>query len=287
MRCARSFVLASTLVALNNGLLSPPEGFRSRENLQELGVQNLLQAEAATSPAHPGASVWLGAQWFKQTLDHFKRGENVETFDQKYFVDDTHYDGSGPIILYINGEAPLYSAPGGSSFTGYMAQQMKAMIVALEHRFYGDSHPFSDMSTSSLRYLNSAQAPLPHPPPTTLHGHASLAAAQSDRPSPCLQALLDLRKFRLTYDQQLVRCHPPQKPHTTASGPSLGCMPTAVTLTRVPLLGTNAGPAARRHAPQVGGGRGLLCRLARRVVAPPLPPPLRCCACLLRPDRGE
>jgi pimeloyl-ACP methyl ester carboxylesterase len=117
--------------------------------------------------------VWLGAQWFKQTLDHFKRGDNTDTFDQKYFVDDTHYDGNGPIILYINGEAPLYSAPGGSSFTGYMAAQMKAMVVALEHRFYGDSHPFSDMSTSSLRYLNGAQA------------------------------LLDLRKFRLSYDQQL------------------------------------------------------------------------------------
>jgi len=154
------------------GLLSPPGGGRSRQNLQELGAQNLLQV-TPTAPGQPGASVWLGAQWFKQTLDHFKRGDNGDTFDQKYFVDDTHYDGSGPIILYINGEAPLYSAPGGSSFTGYMAQQMKAMIVALEHRFYGDSHPFSDMSTSSLRYLNSAQA------------------------------LLDLRKFRLTYDQQL------------------------------------------------------------------------------------
>ena len=165
-------VFFCALVALSSGLNSPPDGGKSRQKLQELGVQNLLQV-TPVAPGQPGASVWLGAQWFKQTLDHFKRGENTETFDQKYFVDDTHYDGSGPVILYINGEAPLYSAPGGSSFTGYMAQQMKAMIVAVEHRFYGDSHPFSDMSTSSLRYLNSAQA------------------------------LLDLRKFRITYDQQL------------------------------------------------------------------------------------
>ena len=135
---------------------------------------NLLQVSAGSaSPMGPGSSVWLGAQWFKQTLDHFKRGDNPETFDQKYFVDDTHYDGSGPIILYINGEAPLYSAPGASSFTGYMAQQMKAMTIALEHRFYGDSHPFADMSTSSLRYLNGAQA------------------------------LLDLRNFRIKYNEQL------------------------------------------------------------------------------------
>ena len=171
-RRREDLVFFCALVALSSGLNSPPDGGKSRQKLQELGVQNLLQV-TPVAPGQPGASVWLGAQWFKQTLDHFKRGENTETFDQKYFVDDTHYDGSGPVILYINGEAPLYSAPGGSSFTGYMAQQMKAMIVAVEHRFYGDSHPFSDMSTSSLRYLNSAQA------------------------------LLDLRKFRITYDQQL------------------------------------------------------------------------------------
>lgn len=170
-RRRQSLLLLSSSLGLSGGLLSPPSGGKSREHLQEVGAMNLLQV--AASPTGPGTSVWLGAQWFKQTLDHFKRSDSPDTFDQKYFVDDTHYDGSGPIILYINGEAPLYSAPGASSFTGHMAQQMKAMTIALEHRFYGDSHPFADMSTSSLRYLNGAQA------------------------------LLDLRNFRIKYNEQL------------------------------------------------------------------------------------
>lgn len=40
----------------------------------------------------------------------------------------------------------------------YYAQDMNALVVALEHRFYGESHPLPTMDTTNLKYLSSQQA---------------------------------------------------------------------------------------------------------------------------------
>eukprot|EP01129_Flabellula_baltica_P004404 TRINITY_DN1528_c0_g1_i14.p1 TRINITY_DN1528_c0_g1~~TRINITY_DN1528_c0_g1_i14.p1 ORF type:complete len:381 (+),score=77.43 TRINITY_DN1528_c0_g1_i14:726-1868(+) len=40
----------------------------------------------------------------------------------------------------------------------HYAQKHGALLVALEHRFYGESHPFPQMTTENLQYLNSQQA---------------------------------------------------------------------------------------------------------------------------------
>ena len=34
----------------------------------------------------------------------------------------------------------------------------RALMVALEHRYYGPSNPFTDYSTTNLKYLNTEQA---------------------------------------------------------------------------------------------------------------------------------
>jgi hypothetical protein len=39
-----------------------------------------------------------------------------------------------------------------------LAQQHQALLLDVEHRFYGESYPTSDMSTSNLRYLSAEQA---------------------------------------------------------------------------------------------------------------------------------
>jgi len=35
---------------------------------------------------------------------------------------------------------------------------MNALVVTLEHRYYGTSQPFDDLSLESLKYLNAYQA---------------------------------------------------------------------------------------------------------------------------------
>lgn len=158
---------AAALVAAL-GLLSPPGGGRPRRAY--VGDEPDAALDGLHPPgAHGGrplpqsGALWaafgaLHGKWFTQRVDHFDRGNSSATFEQKYFIDDSHYDGTGPVLLYINGEAPLYAAPGGDSFTGALARRLNGLVVALEHRYYGDSQPFADVSTSSLRYLSTAQA---------------------------------------------------------------------------------------------------------------------------------
>ncbi|KAK5579541.1 hypothetical protein RB653_009225 [Dictyostelium firmibasis] len=100
------------------------------------------------------------AQWFTQTLDHFNF-QNNQTFQQKYYVNDQYYNyqNGGPIILYINGEGPVSSPPYSSDDAVVIyAQALNCMIVTLEHRFYGESSPFSELTVENLQYLSHQQA---------------------------------------------------------------------------------------------------------------------------------
>ena len=58
---------------------------------------------------------------------------------------------------YIGGEGPL-AAPSDRLFMYALAEEHAALVLALEHRFYGESRPTADMSDDNLRYLTSAQA---------------------------------------------------------------------------------------------------------------------------------
>jgi len=111
-------------------------------------------------------------QWFVQKLDHF-HPEDTRVFKQKYFVIDRYFDGEGPVFLYLGGEAPMYGPPGFGSFIETMAQQHSALILAIEHRYYGESIPVDTLTTDNLKWLNTRQA------------------------------LLDVAAFRIAYTQKL------------------------------------------------------------------------------------
>ena len=49
------------------------------------------------------------------------------------------------------------SGPSGGSIA-QMAQNYSALLVSLEHRFYGESIPGNDCSTKNLKYLTVDQA---------------------------------------------------------------------------------------------------------------------------------
>eukprot|EP01132_Coremiostelium_polycephalum_P007631 gene7631-9388_t len=96
-------------------------------------------------------------QYFTQRVDHFNQF-NTQTFQQRYLINDAYWDGTGPVFFMLNGEGPM----GPESATAYQyvawAQKFNALVVTLEHRFYGASFVTSDLSTESLQYLNSQQA---------------------------------------------------------------------------------------------------------------------------------
>lgn len=94
---------------------------------------------------------------FSQKVDHFNSDDTRE-FSQRFYMNHQYARGeSSPVLLYICGEAECKS----SSLNGQIRQHAKSLgahMVALEHRFYGKSQPFKDLSTENLRYLSTAQA---------------------------------------------------------------------------------------------------------------------------------
>jgi len=69
-----------------------------------------------------------------------------------------HWDPEeGPIFLYICGEWTC-TPPDTHMFPMMVGAKHKALLVTLEHRFYGQSQPFDNWSTDNLSKLSSRQA---------------------------------------------------------------------------------------------------------------------------------
>jgi len=90
----------------------------------------------------------------------FQQQKNWPSPGQRYYVNDQFWGGNGyPIFLYIGGEGPET----GRSLTDrlYMyslAQEHQALMVDLEHRYYGKSYPTENMNNTNIQYLSSFQA---------------------------------------------------------------------------------------------------------------------------------
>ncbi|CAD5235293.1 unnamed protein product [Bursaphelenchus xylophilus] len=99
------------------------------------------------------------ANTFVQLVDHFNATDN-RTFAQKYYFNNAYYKPGGPLFLYIGDEGELGSDEIFNETNPLVqyAKEVNAGLYALEHRFYGQSHPTSDLSVESLKYLTSQQA---------------------------------------------------------------------------------------------------------------------------------
>ncbi|KXN68793.1 peptidase S28 [Conidiobolus coronatus NRRL 28638] len=91
--------------------------------------------------------------WFDQILDH--DSNYSATFKQRYYVNTEHYKPGGPAILYIGGEKALTtgSVLGGNTFQ--IAKENNGILFGLEHRYYGESQPFTEWTVENLKYLSS------------------------------------------------------------------------------------------------------------------------------------
>ena len=98
----------------------------------------------------------LAALVIQQPLDHFEPLQEP-TWKMRYWVDKTHWDGgpSSPVFLSMGGEGR--QGPPGGAMT-QMAEQHKALMFSIEHRYYGESIPTADFTTPNLRWLSAEQA---------------------------------------------------------------------------------------------------------------------------------
>ncbi|KAH7429587.1 hypothetical protein KP509_09G057600 [Ceratopteris richardii] len=103
--------------------------------------------------------------FYTQTLDHFSfTPSSYRTFQQRYLVNEDHWGGansSAPIFVYCGNEGDIEWFASNTGFLWEIAPMYSAMVVFIEHRYYGESIPDiaqSNHSTETLGYLTSEQA---------------------------------------------------------------------------------------------------------------------------------
>jgi hypothetical protein len=81
-------------------------------------------------------------------------------YNNRYWFDASHYAPGGPVIVLQSGEtaadARLPFLQKG--IIAQLAQATNGIGVIFEHRYYGESMPTADLSTSNLRFLTTDQA---------------------------------------------------------------------------------------------------------------------------------
>ncbi|KAI6044410.1 peptidase S28 [Pisolithus marmoratus] len=96
---------------------------------------------------------------FNQLIDHTNPG--LGTFEQRYWMDWEYYTPGGPIILMTPGEVNAQNYTGyltNNTINGLIAQQQNGATIVIEHRFFGLSNPYPDLSSQSLAVLTIQQA---------------------------------------------------------------------------------------------------------------------------------
>ncbi|KAI6381348.1 hypothetical protein MCOR25_001279 [Pyricularia grisea] len=97
----------------------------------------------------------ISTGFFDQYIDH--SNPSLGTFRQKFWWNDQFYKGPGsPVILFNPGESRADHYTGyltNQTIPGMYAQAVGGAVVMLEHRYWGESSPFANLSTKNMQYL--------------------------------------------------------------------------------------------------------------------------------------
>jgi serine protease 16 len=102
--------------------------------------------------------------WYTDAvIDNFAPIEQQQKWygmGQRYWINRQFWGGNNyPIFVFIGGEGEESCSRLTSRMYVYqLAQEHRALLVDVEHRFYGKSIPTPDTSTQNLQYLSSSQA---------------------------------------------------------------------------------------------------------------------------------
>ncbi|KAI1784405.1 peptidase S28 [Ganoderma leucocontextum] len=97
--------------------------------------------------------------YFNQLIDH--ANPSLGTFKQRYYHTYEFYEPGGPIILSTPGEvdASAYTSYlTNATINGRIAQALNGSTIVLEHRFFGASNPYNDLSVESFQVHTVQQA---------------------------------------------------------------------------------------------------------------------------------
>ncbi|RDA89996.1 hypothetical protein CP533_2685 [Ophiocordyceps camponoti-saundersi (nom. inval.)] len=98
---------------------------------------------------------------FRQYINH--KNHSLGTFDQRFWWNTDHWGGPGsPILFQAPGESgvdPQYLRSSPRYLEGLLAETNKAALIALEHRYFGESLPFGKkFGVEEMQYLTLENA---------------------------------------------------------------------------------------------------------------------------------
>ncbi|KAK6147254.1 hypothetical protein DH2020_018166 [Rehmannia glutinosa] len=128
-----------------------------------------IQPEQQATKTNTTTSKLYKEKFFTQILDHFNYNpQSYQKFQQRYLINDRYWGGAGnnnsPIFVYTGNEGDIEWFAQNTGFMFETAPYFKALLVFIEHRFYGKSMPYGGSkeiaysNSSTLGYLSSTQA---------------------------------------------------------------------------------------------------------------------------------
>ncbi|PSS21024.1 Lysosomal Pro-X carboxypeptidase [Actinidia chinensis var. chinensis] len=149
------FLLLLTISATPPPIQSTPTFFPKPTNYQSSLLKQLAKS-------NPNPKLPYKTHYFPQILDHFTfQPQSSKIFYQKYLINSHYWHKNGPIFVYTGNEGDIEWFAANTGFMLDIAPKFNALLVFIEHRFYGQSMPFgkkSYKSAKTLGYLNSQQA---------------------------------------------------------------------------------------------------------------------------------
>lgn len=144
MTFLKFITLGASLVA-TSVTLSPPRLSLQLSKRQSQPCQSVSQVQEAT---------------FTQWIDH--NDTTLGRFNQSYYYSTEYWGGEGsPVIVYTRGENPIECDQWfltNASTVGVLAEKIGAAMIMLEHRYWGKSSPYDELTTEKLQYLTVENA---------------------------------------------------------------------------------------------------------------------------------
>ncbi|KAG0144050.1 hypothetical protein CROQUDRAFT_660484 [Cronartium quercuum f. sp. fusiforme G11] len=143
--------------------LSPSPVFslgRAHHRHQDHHERPLIFQTDLHNPSHNQLNNNYPAYNFTQLITHRPTSLVNNTFNQRFWFDASHYETGGPVILLDGGETtgedrlPFLD----HGILAIIAKATNGIGIILEHRYYGRSFPFQDLSVDSLQYLNTRES---------------------------------------------------------------------------------------------------------------------------------
>ena len=96
-----------------------------------------------------------GSATFSQLLEHKQSAQG--TFSQRYWWSTEFSTGLGsPVVLFTPGEIdaePYVGYMTNQTITGALAEALGAVVIVLEHRYWGESSPYTVLTSTNLTFL--------------------------------------------------------------------------------------------------------------------------------------